>query len=143
MEDTVRTVGVTHSRAEALHHKCGLVQRTAEIFSGKVMGMLRNSGDWEKSEGPPTVRSSPDPGRKYKHCCWHRDRGAHVHATPAVSSHGYRFVESDLDRPSNSVIDLVNEGSLDEAEGACEQQSPFERPHWYWICSKQQLRVFD
>jgi len=60
-------------------------------------------------------------GRKYKRCCWQRDRGAHVPATPAVSPHGYHLAETDLDRLSNSVVSLLDEGRLDEADAACEQ----------------------
>ena len=69
-------------------------------------------------------RNHPCPcgsGRKYKHCCWRRDRAAHVPATPAVSPHGYHLAETDLDRLSNSVVSLVDEGRLDEADAACEQ----------------------
>ena len=69
-------------------------------------------------------RNRPCPcgsGRKYKHCCWHHDRAAHVHATAAESSQGHHLVETDLDRLSNSVVSLVDEGRLDEADAACEQ----------------------
>ena len=69
-------------------------------------------------------RNHPCPcgsGRKYKRCCWSRNSGAHLDSTPAVSPHGYSFVETDLDRLSNSVVDLVREGRLDEADSACEQ----------------------
>ncbi len=69
-------------------------------------------------------RNHPCPcgsGRKYKRCCWDRNSGAHLDTTPAVSSHGYSFVETDLDRLSNSVVRLVGEGRLDEADAACEK----------------------
>ncbi len=69
-------------------------------------------------------RNQPCPcgsGRKYKHCCWSRNSGAHLDSTPAVSPHGYSFVETDLDRLSNSVGRLVREGRLDEADVACKQ----------------------
>ena len=69
-------------------------------------------------------RNQPCPcgsGKKYKRCCWHRDRAAHVPTTPAVSPHGYHLAETGLDRLSNSVVDLVEEGRLDEADAACEQ----------------------
>ena len=69
-------------------------------------------------------RNQPCPcgsGRKYKRCCWQRDRGAPVPATPAVSPHGYHLAETDLDWLSNSVVKLVDEGRLDEADAACEQ----------------------
>ena len=69
-------------------------------------------------------RNQPCPcgsSKKYKRCCWYPDRAAHVRTTPAVSSHGHHFVESELDRLSNSVVDLLDEGRLDEADTACEQ----------------------
>ena len=69
-------------------------------------------------------RNQPCPcgsGMKYKRCCWDRDRAAHVHTAPATSPHGYHFAETDLDRLSNSVVRLVDEGRLDEADAACEQ----------------------
>ena len=69
-------------------------------------------------------RNRPCPcgsGRKYKHCCWHLDGAALEHETPAELSHGYHFAETDLDRLSNSVVGLVNEGRLDEADTACEK----------------------
>ena len=69
-------------------------------------------------------RNQPCPcgsGKKYKYCCWHRDRAAHVRATPAVSPHGYQLAATGLDRLSNSVVDLVGQGRPDEADAACEQ----------------------
>ncbi len=69
-------------------------------------------------------RNQPCPcgsGRKYKRCCWDRNRAAHVPTTPAVSPHGYSWVETDLDRLSNSVVSLIDEGRLDEADAVCEQ----------------------
>ena len=69
-------------------------------------------------------RNQPCPcgsGSKYKRCCWHRDRAAHVPAAPAVSPHGYHLAETDLDRLSNSVVKFIDEGRLDEADAACEQ----------------------
>ena len=68
-------------------------------------------------------RNQPCPcgsGRKYKRCCWDRDR-AHIPTTPAVSPHRYHLAETGLDRLSNSVVGLVEEGRLDEADAACEQ----------------------
>jgi hypothetical protein len=68
-------------------------------------------------------RNQPCPcgsGKKYKRCCWERDRAAPVTTTSAVSSHGYHFAETELDRLSNSVVDLIDEGRLDEADAACE-----------------------
>lgn len=69
-------------------------------------------------------RNQPCPcgsGKKYKHCCWSRDRAAWVATTPAVSPHGYHFAETELDRLSNRVVDLLDEGRLDEADAACEK----------------------
>ena len=69
-------------------------------------------------------RNQPCPcgsGKKYKRCCWSRDRAAWVQTTQAVSPHGYHFAETELDRLSNSVVALVREGRLDEADAACEQ----------------------
>ena len=79
-------------------------------------------------------RNQPCPrgsGRKYKRCCWERDRAAGVHTAPAVSTRRhrvpaesplrYRLGETELDRLSNSVVRLVEEGRLDEADAACEQ----------------------
>ena len=69
-------------------------------------------------------RNQPCPcgsGKKYKHCCWNRDRESWVATTPAVSPHGYHFAESELDRLSNSVVDLIDQGLLDEADAACEK----------------------
>ena len=76
-------------------------------------------------------RNEPCPcgsGRKYKHCCWHGDRAARAataadraSALPAATPMGGSWVETDLDRLSNSVRDLVREGRLDEADAACEE----------------------
>ena len=68
-------------------------------------------------------RNQPCPcgsGKKYKRCCWSRDRATRTDTVPAGSPHGYHFAETELDRLSNSVVDLVNEGRLDEADAACE-----------------------
>jgi tetratricopeptide (TPR) repeat protein len=79
-------------------------------------------------------RNQPCPcgsGRKYKRCCWERDRAARVRTPPAVSTRQhrvpaesplrYRLAETELDRLSNSVARLIEEGRLDEADAACEQ----------------------
>ena len=69
-------------------------------------------------------RNRPCPcgsGRKYKRCCRYRYRAAHVPAARAVSPHGHRWAKIDLDRLSNSVVDLVDEGRLDEVDAVCEQ----------------------
>ncbi len=53
-------------------------------------------------------------GRKYKHCCRHRDRAAHMPATSAELSQGYRWAETDLDRLSNSVCCSASNPCADE-----------------------------
>lgn len=69
-------------------------------------------------------RNQPCPcgsGKKYKHCCAEKDRGARIDVVPAMpSQHGHFFID-ELDQLSNSVIDLVNEGRLDEADAVCER----------------------
>ena len=90
-------------------------------------------------------RNQPCPcgsGRKYKRCCWDRDRAARVPATPAVSPHGYHLAETDLDRLSNSVVSLVDEGRLDEADAACEQlRTRYPEVH-DWLMRKAMDGVF-
>ena len=69
-------------------------------------------------------RNQPCPcgsGKKYKRCCWERDRSARVDVVPEVSPHSDVFDIVELDRLSNSVVDLVDEGRLDEADAVCEQ----------------------
>lgn len=84
-------------------------------------------------------RNRPCPcgsGRKYKRSCWVRDRAAHVHTAPATSPHGYHFAGTDLDRLSNSVVSLVDEGRLDEADAAREQlRSRYPEVH-DWLMRK-------
>jgi len=77
-------------------------------------------------------RNEPCPcgsGKKYKRCCWEKDQAAWVdvvHEMPpildALSAFGDDYDEDrafvDL---SNSVIDLVKQGRLDEADAACER----------------------
>ena len=87
-------------------------------------------------------RNQPCPcgsGKKYKRCCWHRDRAARVTVTPAVSPHGYHLAETGLDRLSNSVVDLVEEGRLDEADAACERlRTEFPEVH-DWLMRKAMI----
>ena len=69
-------------------------------------------------------RNQPCPcgsGRKYKRCCGQRDRAVHMYAVPTEAPEGYRWAETDLDQLSNSVVRLVGEGRLDEADTACEE----------------------
>lgn len=74
-------------------------------------------------------RNQPCPcgsGNKYKHCCLDRDRTAQHEVSgqsPARTAGvppGFHFAEEPLDRLSNSVVDLINDGRLDEAEAACQ-----------------------
>lgn len=67
-------------------------------------------------------------GRKYKHCCLDNDRASQNNASRQATARmvnttappGFHFGEDDLDRLSNSVVDLINAGRLDEAEAACQ-----------------------
>ena len=92
---------------------------------------------------PKIGRNQPCPcgsGKKYKHCCWHRDRTARVPTTPAVSQHGYHLAETELDRLSNSVVGFVEEGRLDEADAACEQlRNRYPEVH-DWLMRKAMIR---
>lgn len=76
-------------------------------------------------------RNQPCPcgsGKKYKHCCLDSDRASQVDASrqaqarpaPIGAPPGFHFGEDDLDRLSNSVVDLIKDGRLDEAEAACQ-----------------------
>ena len=87
-------------------------------------------------------RNQPCPcgsGKKYKHCCWNRDRESWVATTPAVSPHGYHFAESELDRLSNSVVDLIDQRRFDEADAACEKlRTRYPEVH-DWLMRKAML----
>lgn len=76
-------------------------------------------------------RNQPCPcgsGKKYKRCCLGKDRASRVDTgnlpqnTPSLGSpgSGFVFVEDEIDQLSNSVVDLLDEGRLDEAETACQ-----------------------
>jgi hypothetical protein len=72
-------------------------------------------------------RNQPCPcgsGKKYKRCCLARDQAARADAFPPpvapVAPPGDHFGETELDRLSNSVVDLINDGRLEEAEAACQ-----------------------
>ena len=68
-------------------------------------------------------RNAPCPcgsGKKYKKCCLplHQQSSAQeVSAGPVTLEPGL----TDLDRLSNSVVDLIEEGRLDKAEEVCHQ----------------------
>ena len=76
-------------------------------------------------------RNQPCPcgsGKKYKQCCLTTDQASRVEASPyaqeqlphATPSPGFYFGEDNLDRLSNSVVDLINDRRFDEAEVACQ-----------------------
>src|SRR3989304_7822400 len=63
-------------------------------------------------------RNAPCPcgsGKKYKNCCAKAKAPPPTAASPA-SQDGWVVVEDDLDRLSNCVVDLIDQGKLDEAE---------------------------
>ena len=68
-------------------------------------------------------RNAPCPcgsGKKYKKCCLplHQESSAQQHsAGPFTLVPGF----TELDRLSNSVVDLIEEGRLDEAETVCHE----------------------
>lgn len=82
-------------------------------------------------------RNQPCPcgsGKKYKHCCFSKDQAARAQPAAhteqhlaAPSEHGFFLGEDDLDdlddldELSNRVVDLINEGRLEEAETACQE----------------------
>jgi tetratricopeptide (TPR) repeat protein len=73
-----------------------------------------------------TGRNDPCPcgsGKKYKKCCLHlhesSQRERHGNAAPSIGPFVAAFDE--LDKLSNSVLDLIKEGRLDEAENVCHQ----------------------
>lgn len=67
-------------------------------------------------------------GKKYKKCCLPKDTVAkqqHPSSPQSLSDNlmeSIAFSDDDhLDELSNSVVDLINEGKLDEAESACNE----------------------
>src|SRR5437867_1571176 len=76
-------------------------------------------------------RNAPCPcgsGKKYKRCCLPHDRQAATRdlserqtRTPHPATSSFAAVETDLDQLSNSVLDLIKAGRLDEAEAACRE----------------------
>jgi len=68
-------------------------------------------------------------GKKYKRCCLtrdqeaaarHRDQAAHEES-PSLPPTVVFDDDDNLEQLSNSVLDLIDEGRLDEAEDACRQ----------------------
>ncbi|MFQ5601286.1 MAG: SEC-C metal-binding domain-containing protein [Candidatus Krumholzibacteriia bacterium] len=92
-------------------------------------------------------RNDPCPcgsGRKYKRCCLAKDQAAEVEAAKARQEAAAQesarelpvFVddEDNLEELSNRVVDLINDGKLDEAEVAC-RELKHEYPDvidWIW-----------
>jgi tetratricopeptide (TPR) repeat protein len=78
-------------------------------------------------------RNQPCPcgsGEKYKRCCLSKDQASRLEAASAAQQHaptalspppGFFFGEDELDKLSNSVVRLINDGRLDEAEVACQE----------------------
>lgn len=75
-------------------------------------------------------RNAPCPcgsGKKYKRCCLLLQQRAPANPSPASQPIGITAGGIDLydeiDELSNSVLDLIKEGKLDEAEAVCKQLS--------------------
>jgi len=78
-------------------------------------------------------RNQPCPcgsGKKYKRCCLSTDQASSVDTTTAVQKDtvysappgsGFVLVEDEIDKLSNSVVDLIDKGRLEEAEVACQE----------------------
>ena len=78
-------------------------------------------------------RNQPCPcgsGKKYKHCCLSKDQASRAAAAGHAELHlpraeppeyGFFLGEDDLDKLSNRVVDLINDGRLEEAEAACQE----------------------
>jgi len=78
-------------------------------------------------------RNQPCPcgsGKKYKHCCLSKDQDSRAAAarhaeqnipSPAPPGYGLFLGEDDLDQLSNRVVDLIDDGRLEEAEAACQE----------------------
>ncbi len=78
------------------------------------------------------LRNAPCPcgsGKKYKKCCLHRDEAQSINkrvSSPqeklSIKALEELYAECDaLDNLSNSVVDLIHEGKLDEAENSCNE----------------------
>jgi len=66
-------------------------------------------------------RNAPCPcgsGKKYKMCCLKREEVAEMPLAPPPGQP--TFFEDDIDKDSNRVVDLINQGRLEEAEEAAE-----------------------
>jgi tetratricopeptide (TPR) repeat protein len=76
------------------------------------------------------ARNAPCPcgsGKKYKRCCLLLQQRAPANPLPASQPIGIApgaiVFDDKLDQLSNSVVDLIKEGKLDEAEAVCKQLS--------------------
>lgn len=75
-------------------------------------------------------RNAPCPcgsGKKYKRCCFPLQQRAPTNPPPAsqpigITAGGIALYD-EIDQLSNSVLDLIKEGRLDEAEAVCKQLS--------------------
>ena len=76
-------------------------------------------------------RNQPCPcgsGKKYKHCCLATDQASrvqasrhpHEHLPPVAPPPDFYFGEDDLERLSNRIVDLINDGRFDAAQAACQ-----------------------
>jgi len=126
----------------ARHHSSVYIVkvRTASWQEGLVIGIvnlqyLRNKRSITNVSGKEDLnmakisRNAPCPcgsGKKYKRCCLPNEVAMVSPVIAAPSSthpvvYGLVEEETDLDDLSNSVVDLINENRLDEAEEACMQ----------------------
>jgi tetratricopeptide (TPR) repeat protein len=75
-------------------------------------------------------RNAPCPcgsGKKYKRCCFPLQQRAPANPPPApqpigITAGGIALYD-EIDQLSNSALDLIKEGKLDEAEAVCKQLS--------------------
>ena len=75
-------------------------------------------------------RNQPCPcgsGKKYKHCCLATDQASvskppatHMNTPTGRTTTDFYFGEDDLERLSNRIVDLINDGRFDAAQAACQ-----------------------
>lgn len=68
-------------------------------------------------------RNEPCPcgsGKKYKKCCLNRDEEITRNNQSIYPANNFEEYD-ELDNLSNSVIDLINDGKLDDAENICKE----------------------
>jgi len=75
-------------------------------------------------------RNQPCPcgsGKKHKRCCLGKGSVMRGEAAPrvpppgALAPPGFFFGEADIDKLSNSVVDLIDDGRFDEAQVVCQE----------------------